>query len=602
MKRIIKIMLVMLTLMVFNVYAAENTVTLTGKNTFGRELTVETTCSDTYKKPYSDSCNVKIRWYVNDTNSTTGGTEIHISDSENTFYSNYYIDREFVGNYIYVVATFVDYHGEAEDVTVADITDAETNGSAKVTDYILYDDTTNYTITTNAKLDVESSLVMQLNGITDTSSQTDYYLWFTDAGELEFEQTANIGCNFSDSDPRHINMPKYINKNTGVVSIDKDWFIMRGYTEAHIIKVSYDNANGGYYCTVTSQPVNIPRQDMPALGNRYKFYVFSQDKTISTFPLFPHDGENGSHTIVTKIGRINDNTLIKKLAKKQAGSLEELLDYAKNNTGTTFTYSDEHYYNNDIGSFNVINGAYYFIYTTYQNSDVLYRDLSDVTVVQGEAGMLVNDIDWPDYEDEEDVKWTAFVNHFKNSELLKGIADNVVITDTDNSLTAVYTDGDYSYSYALTYENGIISIEKGNEEGRDALMNSLFSSVTLKSFIKVYGYDENKALTYMESVENPTVSEHGFELEAQAFTFDHDTNTINIDINSKYVKKLKLDLRNGLKKYNEIDDGNGGNGNGGGQGGKENPKTGVAIPVIGGVTLIAVLGVVLTLKNKKRFY
>ena len=68
----------------------------------------------------------------------------------------------------------------------------------------------------------------------------------------------------------------------------------------------------------------------------------------------------------------------------------------------------------------------------------------------------------------------------------------VGFTDTDNSLTSVYTDGDYSYSYALTYENGIISIEKGNEEGRDALMNSLFSSVTLRSFIKVYGYNENK--------------------------------------------------------------------------------------------------------------
>lgn len=48
--------------------------------------------------------------------------------------------------------------------------------------------------------------------------------------------------------------------------------------------------------------------------------------------------------------------------------------------GTIYKYLDD-VHDTDIGSFKVTNGAYYFVYTSYENTDGLYRDLDDVTVL-----------------------------------------------------------------------------------------------------------------------------------------------------------------------------------------------------------------------------
>ncbi len=664
MKRIIKLFLITIFALCFiqNVYATENSVQLAGKNVFGRTLDAKTTCSETYRKyEGSETCNVRIQWFINDSNSTTGGTEINMTDSENTYYSNYQVEREYLGKYVYVKATFVDRNGEAPDVVVYDITDDQNTDSATITGYIKRVNNNNYGFTVNIDEGyVVADLNVQLTGITDQNA--DYYIWFQDSGEINIDQN-NYGCDI-DNYGEGIDRFHYVTSSTGSVSLDYDWFMLNGYDKAYVIKEYYDRENGGTYCEITKQPITMERPGLFAAGTNYDVALFTDEeyRGISTIPRFPHYGSTGSHIIINKIGRITDNELLRKLSKNEAGAYDQLLTYAKNNPGSTFTSNERE--RADIGSFSVVDGAYYFVYTTYQNLDNKYRDLSDVAVVQGRYTYLVTDIDWSGYNT-TDVKWNAFVDHFKNDSSVKSF--NSTITSTDSSLTAVYKEGDYTYTYTVSYANGIVTFTTDSEEDKDAFMNSVFNGATIKAFAQVYNYNEDKLIEYISEHPVLTVANDGVEYTAEDFTYLYTVAGNSIRINSQYYKSLKLDLAHGLQNYTETNDPtppasltwtldkSSDNGTctqetvkiysdknydyfvansckagykvvfSNGESfvlkdaltkGKvtiaelektgveitRNPKTGALIPVFGGVILLSVLGVVLLLKRKRIFY
>lgn len=411
-----------------NAKDVEASIKLVGRNTFGRELEIEVDCKDAG----TSECYVtEAKWYYTDTNSTENGTEIvGSSDIGGTGYKNYQIQQELIGKYIYVVAKVSSYDRDYDEITLTDITDAKTNVTEKVDDYIDYNvDNSGVSITATATFEVSASLELKLNGI-EKEDNTDVYVYLSDGEEPPVTQTKN-GCEYLDTSEKDYTKFKSIYNSK--VTVADDWYLLKGYTKAYIVKWSYDKVNGGYYCEVLN-PVTVEKPAIPALGNRYQFYLFSgndsvdYNQTLSTFPLFPYSGEKGSHQLITKIGIINDKNLLKKLSKGESDALQTLLDYAKNNEGTSFKYADEHYYQNDIGTFQVQNGVYYYVYTSYDNTDGLYRDFDDVTVVMGENGMLVND-----------VKWEASDNDNSNN-------NEYVDTPTENPKTGLY------------YSLGILSI------------------------------------------------------------------------------------------------------------------------------------------------
>ena len=63
-----------------------------------------------------------------------------------------------------------------------------------------------------------------------------------------------------------------------------------------------------------------------------------------------------------KIGLINDNQLLKRISKNEAGSYESLITYAKTNDGQIYTFHDRDSYKMDTSGFEVVNGSYYYIY------------------------------------------------------------------------------------------------------------------------------------------------------------------------------------------------------------------------------------------------
>lgn len=181
-----------------------------------------------------------------------------------------------------------------------------------------------------------------------------------------------------------------------------DWFLLNGYNYAYIMQCNSET------CSVTDKPLKIERPELPELGKRYQVYYSDsdgiQEKTqLSFFPLFPYSGKNGSHTIEIKIGVINDEELLYSIYKNEANASSKLLEYAKKKDGKKYEMSDDVLENKNISisDLNVINGSYYYLYTTYKNSEGLYRDLSDVSIAMGKHNWLVNDVKW-NFDEEKD--------------------------------------------------------------------------------------------------------------------------------------------------------------------------------------------------------
>lgn len=408
-----------------NAKDVEASIKLVGRNTFGRKLKIEVDCGVT-----SNCYVLGAKWYYNDTNSTENGTQIvdAVGDS-------YQIQQELIGKYIYVVAKIYQYDvdfgnmiswADLPGITRTDITDAKTNVTEKVDDYINYNvDNSGVSITATATL----SLELKLNGI-EQEDNTKLYVYLSDGEEPPVTQTKD-GCQVDESSHDYTKFKSVSNDAKNRIYVDNDWYILKGYTKAYVVKRFYDNANGGVYCEVLN-PVTVEKPAIPSLGNRYKISLYSDNLLdyLSTYVLFPYDGEKGSHQLIKKIGIINDKNLLKKLSKEESDALQILLDYAKNNEGTIFKYSDKHYSGNDIGTFRVQNGAYYYIYTTYDNADGLYCDLDDVTVVMGEYDTLTNDVKWEESEEEN--------NNNNNNNNTNGDNNQYVDVPTENPKTGLY--------------------------------------------------------------------------------------------------------------------------------------------------------------------
>lgn len=398
-----------------------------------------------------------------------------------------------------------------------------------------------------------SYLEMKLTGINEKEAQENYYSYFV-RFVSEGDEKPNLTTNPYDSVEgvnkgfdsylsvsiyKAQDTEEYVNK----LNVDYDWYMLNGYDKAYIVECDVDEN-----CIMTDNPISVERPDLPKLTQRYQNFLFSQDdqNSLSIFPFFPKIGTTGSHEINVKIGLINDENLLKKIANEESGSLEELMEYAKVNDGVIFSKNDNVSEDIDIGDFEVVNGAYYYMYTYYTNTDGLYRNLDDITVAMGEADMLVNDVDWSRYLSNDEL-WELFVEKYKSTGAIEELAKDdidVEITHTKNSLKIETSKGDIKFTTNFTYEDGVLTYVPSDDNasmigGSSWVLNALYAVAD------IYDYNIEELNEWLELNKQ---NEFTLEKDGVEFKFSKiETEDESIEVFSSF----KLDIRKGLSKFNK---------------------------------------------------
>ena len=192
------------------------------------------------------------------------------------------------------------------------------------------------------------------------------------------------------------------------VTVNQDWYMLKGYDYAYFMACNSEK------CVASDEPIKVERPSLPELSKRYEVFNYEFGSQVGSdalfvVPNFPWRGKDGSHQINVKIGKINDEKLLYSIYKGEKDALVNLMEYAKKNNGITTSANDTDFYRDPLlletelkgvkfDSSKIENEAYYFIYTEYENSDNLYRDLSDITIAQGKNRSLSYDIKW-DFEE-----------------------------------------------------------------------------------------------------------------------------------------------------------------------------------------------------------
>lgn len=167
----------------------------------------------------------------------------------------------------------------------------------------------------------------------------------------------------------------------GDIAIDDDYYLLAGYDYAYVAKCTTSSNT----CTVSDGAIQVANQDTLSFGDRYSWRVVSgYDKTrgkltdgnyIYLQAYFPRDGKNGDHKVAMKVGKVTDQTVINKIAKKEADATEKLLAYAKKASDKSYVddYKGQSGYNHSIDDLNPDFNAYYYFYVTFTDANNLYR-------------------------------------------------------------------------------------------------------------------------------------------------------------------------------------------------------------------------------------
>lgn len=421
--------------------------------------------------------------------------------------------------------------------------------------YIKYVDNPGYTIDITAQTGSAGSMLeMIVQGITEDG---EYRVLFTNEKKTIVPETTTNGCSYIDQHYSDMSKFKSINyPSTNKISITNDWYIIDGYTNAYILR-RYQNENDKYICEILKEPIVLEKPELPAYGSRFHTYVFGNSDTINSFPYFPYGSELGNHKLNIKIGLINDDSIIRKFAKQQSDAYISLIEYAKNTNGTNLSFLDSER-NNALNNLTIENGKYYFIYTIYENADSLYRNIDDVAIVMGKNNMLINEVEYANY-DQTDPLWESFVDKFKNNTNLKSWAENanytLDIAYTDDSLT-VTTIGkdeegnDINNTTNFTYQNGIVSHVAATSDFGKEIDGIFILPVAIESFSTVKSYNLDEVYTWLEEHQNATVANDG--IEYKTISVENNEPVITTSFNG-LISELKMDLRNGIKNFNKIE-------------------------------------------------
>lgn len=275
-----------------------------------------------------------------------------------------------------------------------------------------------YSITATATYGTISHITLTLNH-PDKENNASYYLYFIEnenSAKPNVENFLNdFGLIASDKIGKDYSFEtalKSVNNTDGSVNINDEWFLLKNYEYAYIIVFVSDGNTYNY--EVTSSPIHIERPALQNITERYNVYVFDTEnnRSLSIFPYFPRRGNlYGQHKLITKIGLVKDNEILKNIRDGKSDGYTSLLAYAKEQTALkSWDYSDAETYSIPINDFSVTNGVYYYIYTTYTDSDGIYRNLDGISLVMGKNNMLVTNLDWdilPDDSSDDEIITTG---------------------------------------------------------------------------------------------------------------------------------------------------------------------------------------------------
>lgn len=182
----------------------------------------------------------------------------------------------------------------------------------------------------------------------------------------------------------------------GVINLDKDFFLVDGYEYAYVVCMRR-YSNNSYKVTTTDSPLSMKKPNMPET----KFSINAGTNSITVIATIPHDylkGSNGTgnHTIVTKLGKVTDDTLISKLKKEGSKNpYSTLIDYVKKDeNGKEWNQVDTDTSYLSYGEYEIDNGSLYYIYSYYSDSGSVYRNTEQMVLAVGKDGTLALDFDW----------------------------------------------------------------------------------------------------------------------------------------------------------------------------------------------------------------
>ena len=162
--------------------------------------------------------------------------------------------------------------------------------------------------------------------------------------------------------------------SSGKVDVYSEWYMLEGYNYAYVVQCDSSS------CIMSDNAYELAKPELPKLTGRYSFSYNESEQLIHSMPYFPagnFGSSVGDYKRTVKIGLIEDSNLLKSLSKGESGSLNNLLSYAKSQKGKEYDFVDE--IKKTVTDLDLIDGRYYFVYTTYKDS--VYRNLEDVTVV-----------------------------------------------------------------------------------------------------------------------------------------------------------------------------------------------------------------------------
>ncbi len=238
----------------------------------------------------------------------------------------------------------------------------------------------NWTDFTNAKVTFEwddnSNLIARLSGI-DIIAQNYYQICFgTDKENITVKNSENIES-FS----------KVKDKNEMIATLPNSQMILNK-TFYYVI------AEGITTPTVDikakTQPKEIERPELPNIGTRMDLYMPSSGK--STAFLKPYNDNSLNLKINYKIGKINDNNILKTFKTDSDKAYKDLMEYAKKQQ----TYLATGSVKGGENDFNPVEGksleknGYYFAYFELDTENGKYIDIEDVAIYQENAEFLVH--------------------------------------------------------------------------------------------------------------------------------------------------------------------------------------------------------------------
>ncbi len=258
---------------------------------------------------------------------------------------------------------------------------------------------------TNEKLIVETgvesgNVTFQLKAQNLPANGLGFYLYMVKSPTDPFNnslltESADSGC-----------QPPTASRNmSGLILIDKDkenvasisprWYLYKNYNYARIVYT--EKVDNKTYCRVSTEAVAIDKEGQGKLLKKTEMYsiavnLLSNDyEAIPSFPSVDVPPYEFKINSVVKIGRVTDNTLLRKLSVDFDGNINELINYAKNDkTNIVFEGTNEYTYKlvfegaGDVINSKVDPNGIYYVYNTLTSDEVELRNLDGILLTKPE--------------------------------------------------------------------------------------------------------------------------------------------------------------------------------------------------------------------------